>query len=262
MPTKPSSQRTGARRRSEIPDSILRQLNCGEIETANLVEGLAIRFDLLLQSVCPDAPDDVLQAISSDDLGITRRMAFVGQWLAENLPAREFDRLRQHPSDTVRGWAAYQLPHLNNRSVATLLKKVRPLADDRHFGVREWAWLAIRPQLANNLDESLNQFEPWVVNSSENIRRFAVESLRPCGVWCSHITALKESLEQAMPLLEPVRADPSKYVQDSVSNWLSDAAKSQASWVETLLNRWDRESKSPATERITRRVRQRMAKRK
>lgn len=44
------SKRKGARSIKDIPDNILQQLNAGEIETANLVEGLAINQIQLLEN--------------------------------------------------------------------------------------------------------------------------------------------------------------------------------------------------------------------
>jgi hypothetical protein len=49
------SKRKGARSIKAIAPEILRQLNLGEIESANLVKALAIDFDLLLKSSAIEA---------------------------------------------------------------------------------------------------------------------------------------------------------------------------------------------------------------
>ena len=105
------------------------------------------------------------------------------------------------------------------------------------------------------LDASIALLAGWTGDVSERVRRFASEALRPRGVWAGHIAALKRQPEKGLPILEPLRADPAVYVQDSVANWLNDAAKDQPDWVREVCGRWQAERPEDGnTQRIVRRA--------
>lgn len=247
--------RKGVSRRADIPPELLAQLNAGVAASATLAEGLAIDFAALLVATVPDMPADSVEVVREMTAeGITRRMDAVGELLLRHLTLDGLPTIAGHASDTVRGWACYVIGRAPKLKLNAKLTLIRPLADDRHFGVREWAWMALRPHLAKNVGHAVKALTPWVSAGSPNVRRFASEATRPRGVWCSHIEALKQNPEMAIPLLEPLKADPAKYVQDSVGNWLNDAAKSQPAWVKALCERWQRESPSEATARICHRA--------
>jgi 3-methyladenine DNA glycosylase AlkC len=241
--------RKGSLKPVDVPIDVLDRLNSGTIETVNLAECLAVDFAILIAQVVPKLASIVKIRISPSD-GITKRMAAMGKLLLENLGAVGVQDLENHPSDTVRGWAAYLLAAIPNLSLEQRLDSIRPLADDHHFGVREWSWLAIRPYIAAEIDDAIPLLIPWVGDNSPNIRRFAIEITRPRGVWCAHIPKLKEHPKLGIGLLEPVRADLSLYVRDSASNWLNDAAKSQPEWVKMVCDRWQLESNVPETKKL------------
>lgn len=243
------TDRKGARSRAEIPADVLAGLNAGTLETRTLAEGLAVDFAALLRAAVPEA--DAADAARLDpSVGVTRRMAAAGEIVLSRLGPAGFDRLAGHRSDTVRGWAAYLLAGVPGMPAAERFARIRPLADDPHFGVREWAWLALRPHVAADPAGAVALLAPWTGEASANLRRFAVEITRPRGVWCAHIGEFRQRPEAGLPLLEPVRSDPAKYVQDSAANWLNDAAKTRPDWVRALVGRWRRESRTPQTERI------------
>lgn len=249
-------KRTGAKRRADIPAEVIAQLNRGELESANLMEGLVIDFAQLLKAAWPRTPSKVIDEVAeAAELGITRRMALVGDRLWHQFGDQAIAGLQNHPSDTVRGWVCYAIAHKPGLTLAERFEAIRPLANDDHFGVREWAWIAVRPHLADELSTGLKLLESWVKPKQPTYtRRFAVEITRPRGVWTQHLELLKASPELGVRLLEPVQSDTEKYVQDSVANWLNDAAKTQSEWVLELCSRWQEQSATPATERICRRA--------
>ncbi|MEM9602564.1 MAG: DNA alkylation repair protein [Pseudomonadota bacterium] len=246
----PAKKRKGVSRVADVPAEVLRELEAGTAETATLAEALAIDFNTLLARVLDT--DDVEPVPAT--LGITRRMALAAERVQNHLGHDAVARCQTHPSDTVRGWGAYVVASHGTRSLRQQLTAIRPFADDAHFAVREWAWLALRPQLAAELDAALTLLLPWARARSANVRRFASEALRPRGVWCSHIGALKDKPGLAGPLLDTLRADPSRYVQDSVGNWLNDAYKSQPDWVAARCAAWTADSDTDATRYIVKRA--------
>ena len=246
---------TGARSRAAIDQTHLEALNSGIAATRTLAEALAIDQSALLSAVIPNASEALRQAAAeAQELGILKRMTRIGAALAAELDEAHISRVREHPSDTVRGWACFALAAGSASRPAQLLEQLRPLADDEHFAVREWVWMAARPTLVADLDTSIALLTDWTADPSERVRRFASESLRPRGVWATHITTLKQHPERGEPILNPLRADPSRYVQDSVANWINDAAKTREDWAITLCRSWKNESDSPATSRIVQRA--------
>ena len=252
---KHTATRKGARRTSDIAADILQALSRGEIATATLTEGLALDQHLLAQSVFPGLPATALQTIDlACQQGIVKRMAAIATVLLDELGIDGIGQCTAHGSDTVRGWACFMIGAQQDLDIPARLAAIRSLADDDHFGVREWAWLAVRPQLVRELETAISALVPWTQESSERLRRFASEALRPRGVWCAHISALKQQPQQALPILAALNADPSRYVQDSVANWLNDAAKDQPGWVKDLCREWQQTSNSAATRRICQRA--------
>lgn len=219
----------------------LKALERGEEASANLQEWLAVDMGNLLTHLLREegakAPDkawlDLVRAMP-----ITRRVEAIGLYLLDR-HADLFEGLAEHPSDTVRIWAAMMVGLGSKRPLEKRLAQLRPFAADGHFGVREYAWMAFRPHLAAQLPEGLTLLEREARAADENVRRFVSEVTRPRGVGCAHLQALKQQPELARPILDHLRADPSRYVQTSVANWINDASKDQPAWVLELARAWE-----------------------
>jgi 3-methyladenine DNA glycosylase AlkC len=254
------TKRKGAKSVKDIPKEVLAQLNKGEIETVNLMEWLAIDQKLLLTNVLKQLKrshyvEPILAAVESlKKQTVTTVNEAIGVGLLAQAGKQKdkelFALMASHACDSVRCWATYFVGNNAQLSVQQMLQQIEPFAADKHFGVREIAWMAVRPTIANNLKESISNLTKWTKAKDENIRRFASESTRPRGVWCAHIDALKQNPTLAISILQPLKADPAKYVQDSVGNWLNDASKTQPQFVMDLCKQWQKESKTKETDYI------------
>lgn len=254
-------RRKGARRISEIPPDVLEALNTGQTETVNLVEWLAVDRTALLQTVLPRlglraAIRPALTEIAklpkptpakiSPAVGVALLAALRGSANRDGL----FEKLATHRSDIVRSWAVYAVGFDDELKIAQKLAAVRRFAADSHFGIREEAWFAVRADIDREMDKAIRLLAQWTRDKDENIRRFASESTRPRGVWCKHIEALKLHPELGEPILEPLRSDPSKYVRNSVANWINDASKTRPDWAKEICSRWLKASQTKETEYI------------
>lgn len=244
--------RKGATRVADVDPIVLQGLNTGTITAATLAENLATDMGMLLQTVLPELADK--EQTIDPDTGITKRMAAVAALILDAYDVDKAEELRAHHSDLVRGWGAYMLGAAPDLALPDRMERLLPYADDPHFGVREWAWLAVRPHIVKAPEETISILTSWTDSPSEFVRRFAVEAIRPRGVWSAHIGVLKKEPALALPILESLRSDPSRYVQDSVSNWLNDAWKSSPDWVEALCSDWLKATVNLHTDYIVKRA--------
>ena len=246
-----------------IPAAVLIELNHGRDEARSLPEWLAIDQAHLAQAVLPGligaraAQPALTVSIEVANLGIMQRIRGIGAALSACSPT-QLCAIASHRSDAVRCWACVAALAQPQRSLIERIADARPFAADRHFGVRELAWMELRPHLAKDLSHAFETLLSWAEDPDPNIRRCASEATRPRGVWCAQLKALIADPTPAESLLARLRADPARYVQLSVGNWLNDAGKSRPDWLTELAARWRRESPGVHTAAILRRGLRRM----
>ena len=259
-----AEKRKGSRSFKDIPADILKQLNAGEIASANLVEWLAINPLILLDNVLKQTKrKHYFKSISAEVKKLKKRTvntvnetigAEILNLTIEHKDSEFLSLISQHISDAVRCWAAYTVGKNEAHSFEEKLENIKPFASDDHFGVREIAWMAVRPAIVKELNDSITILSRWSLSTNHYIRRFASEATRPRGVWCNHIEVLKKNPEIGLPILEPLKSDPEKYVQDSVGNWLNDAAKSNPDFVIQICKHWGNISETKETACIIKRA--------
>ena len=260
--------RKGARSLKDLNPEVIDYLNAGKVETKNLMEWLATDQLVLLKTVL--GPANKMDWLFSFEEAVNAQKKptansntkVIGETFAQ-LTDLAFVKahLTNHPSDIVRCWGCWA-ESLFQDSIDGLLDAMKPYAADTHFGVREVVIFASKERFIEDLDTAIEILSGWVPDKDENIRRYAVEALRPVGVWTKKIPEFQENPEKGLPLLEPLKSDSSKYVRDSVGNWLNDASKSQPDWVKLVCSRWEKESDTKETAYIIKKAMRTMEKKK
>ncbi len=93
--------------------------------------------------------------------------------------------------------------------------------------------------------ESLAELKKWSNDKNYHVRRLVSEGTRPMLPWSGR---LKIDASYALPLLDVLHADPTRYVTRSVANHLNDISKSNPTVVLETLKRWKTQRKQSATE--------------
>lgn len=253
--------RPAPRRRSEVPSDVVNALSRGWIESKNLVEWLVVDRRKLLATLVDELGLSLERAdrtwlLSLEGLSALKTSHEVGRWLSERIRLGDasYQAMVNHSSDVVREWSAIVVGVAPDVPFHRRLAWIKTHADDNNAGTRELAWIALRSFIVEDPAACIERLIPWTGSRNERLRRFASEVTRPCGVWCAHVPLLKKSPELGIPILEPLCSDASKYVSNSVGNWLNDASKSQPHWVRSLANHWRKNSPTPETDRILRRA--------
>jgi 3-methyladenine DNA glycosylase AlkC len=97
------------------------------------------------------------------------------------------------------------------------------------------AEVAVRHFLTDFPDKTMKAVEAWARDDDHRVRRLASESTRPKLPWAPRIAL---PIDAALPVLDQLYADSSKYVIRSVANHLHDVSVDQPDLVLTILQRW------------------------
>lgn len=191
-----------------------------------------------------------------DDLELKARIEWIAEVLDEMLP-RDFTRAaeiieRALPDELDPGLSDDDFGRFIHAPYGSFAVK-RGLEDHRdraldllHAITRRFSMeYAIRPFLNRWPDESFARLEHWARDDNYHVRRLVSEGTRPKLPWGMGITTAPE---RAVPLLDILHADPTRYVTRSVANHLNDLTKIRPELVFDRLTAWRGEGRQSARE--------------
>lgn len=109
------------------------------------------------------------------------------------------------------------------------------LAALRELTTRFSAEFAIRPFITTFPDETRRTLIGWTTDPHYHVRRLCSEGTRPKLPWAKRLAV---PVDYALPLLDNLYADPTRYVTRSVANHLNDISKLDPDLALNTLRRW------------------------
>ncbi len=228
-----------------------------ELFGANLAELLASKISAEYPQF--DA-DGFIRAVSAATEGqsYTRRIELIAEELCNFLPADYLDALAilmrilgpENPNETGMFthfyWLMpvgkfvqlYGIDHFEESMVAI-----------EEITKRNTGEYAVRPYIRANPKAALKKMTRWATSDSFHLRRLASEGLRPKLPWAPKLEVFIDDPAPVFSLLELLKEDPSKFVQKSVANHLTDYLKVNPVPARALIKEW-RTSQHPSTQWI------------
>jgi hypothetical protein len=205
---------------------------------------MAMRMSTLMANIEPQLAQD---AILMDDLPFIGRMRFGGSLLHSLHGSKAFSSgPRPGAPDVFRGWQAFAIESAA-LDVESAFAYAVPFAADKHFAVREWAWLAVRRLVIAEPDTAIRvALDVGRAHCSDPlVVRFAVEATRPRSVWGGHVQRFKEEPALGEQLLRLAFNRPERYPVSAALNWISDAAQTRPDWAQAFASTMTAEVESP-----------------
>ena len=182
-----------------------------------------------------------------DKLELKQRVMHIIVALHEYLPAdfsQTADLLKQlpkvwqqqDPNKLISSFAAW--PVIDYASVYGLAhpqQSLEVLSKLTHLFSAEFA---IRAFINQHPEYCHSQFEHWVKNDSEHVRRLVSEGTRPRLPWGLQLKSYIADPTPNFALLTALKEDPSLYVRRSVANHLNDISKDNSDLLLDICQRW------------------------
>ncbi len=118
---------------------------------------------------------------------------------------------------------------LEKRHLALSLRTLKAIT--QRFSMED----AIRAFLNTHPSATLSTLEKWSTDRNYHVRRLVSEGTRPRLPWSGRLSL---DTATAIPLLNTLHTDPTRYVTRSVSNHLNDIAKTHPDLVLDTLKQW------------------------
>lgn len=97
---------------------------------------------------------------------------------------------------------------------------------------------AVRPFFIHHETKTIAQFEKWLTDPNEHVRRWISEGSRPLLPWGKKLPRFVENPQLTWLFLETLKNDPSAYVRKSIANHINDHSKYHPDFILAELEQW------------------------